>query len=392
MAISPNKIRVCAFSYYFPPHFSGAGLYAISLAKALSKKGVEFFFVTVDNSGLAQHDLHQGFDVYRIADGPRKHGELVLWWNMWRALRAHRDRFDIVHALGSTYRNSAVGLISKVLGKKSLTTVSMAHNDLYQIGRSAAGAVQKFLLSYVDRYVSLSRQISAEIRELPLDHSKAVEIPQGVDTDRFRPAVAAEKLVLRRRLGIPEEGPLALFVGVFDSRKNVEWLVKAWAKHRAKFSDWRLLLVGPTSRDLRDAGLRASLRDFVRQAGLEQIVLFHDFSPQAEDYYRAADAFLLPSQNEGMPNVVLEAMACGLACVVTRISGTTDLILHGQTGMLFDVDDEGVFAAAMSQLASDKELVYSIGEHAAVLIRQQYSVQTIADKYLQLYRNMLGDR
>src|SRR6185503_7921288 len=121
MAISPNKIRVCAFSYYFPPHFSGAGLYAISLAKALSKKGVEFFFVTVDNSGLAKHDVHQGFGVYRIADGPRKHGELVLWWNMWRALHAHRARFDIVHALGSTYRNSAVGLVSKSLGKKSLT-------------------------------------------------------------------------------------------------------------------------------------------------------------------------------------------------------------------------------------------------------------------------------
>ncbi len=348
--------------------------------------------MTVDNSGLATYERYQGFDVYRIADGPRRHGEFILWWNMWRALRAHKDRFDIVHALGSTYRNSAVGPLSKWLGKKSLTTVSMAHNDLHQIGRTAAGTLQKFFLGYVDRYISLSRQITAEIRDLPLDQRKAVEIPQGVNTDRFCPATLAEKQLLRKRQGLPEAGPLALFVGVFDSRKNVEWLVKTWIERRGGFADWRLLLVGPTSRDEKDARLRSLLVDLVRQAGLDRYILFRDFSPQIEDYYRAADVFILPSHNEGMPNAVLEAMACGLACVVTRISGTTDLIASGQSGMLFDVNDANGFAGAMEQLAADPALRTSIGERAAAAIRERYSVDSIAGKYLELYHAMLSDR
>ena len=183
---------------------------------------------------------------------------------------------------------------------------------------------------------------------------------------------------------------MAVFVGVFDSRKNVEWLVKTWVRRCSEFADWRLLLVGPTSRDQRDLGLRTALQEVGARAGLTQKILFHDYSPRAEDYYRAADAFILPSHNEGMPNAVLEAMACGLACVVTRISGTTDLITHGHSGMLFDVNDEAAFVAAMSQLSQDNNLRDRISARASSFISEQYSVGKISDKYLQLYHEMLG--
>ncbi len=384
----PREIRVCAFSYYFPPHFSGAGLYALSLAKALTQRGVRVFFVTVDNSNLSRKDRHEEFDVFRIADGPRKHGEFILWWNLWRTLYSLRDRFDIIHALGSTYRNSAVGPIAKLLGKKSLTTVSMAQNDLYNVGRTVAGRLQGHLLNYVDRYVSLSHQITEEISRLPLDGSRAVEIPQGVNPERFFPAHPKEKSDLRRQLSIPD-GPIALFVGVFDSRKNVEWLVKTWVKQRSLFSDWRLLLVGPASRDRRDSGLRSAMEKFVKNHDLQDRILFRDFSPSIEDYYRCADLFILPSQNEGMPNVVVEAMSCGLPCAVTKISGTTDLISHGDTGLLFEVNNEESFVAALSSLLFNPEVKERIGSHAAALIREKYSFDHVADRYLNLYHEML---
>jgi len=388
----PSDIRVCAFSYYFPPHFSGAGLYALSLAKALTLRGVRFFFVTVDNSNLARRDHHQGFDVYRIADGPKKHGEVILWWNLWRTLYSLRDRFNIIHALGSTYRNSAVGPIGRLLGKRSLTTVSMAQNDLYNVGRTTAGWLQGHFLGYVDRYVSLSGQISDEIRRLPLDGERAVEIPQGVNLERFLPANPHEKLTLRKHLNLPE-GPLALYVGVFDTRKNVEWLVKTWAKQRSLFSDWRLLLIGPASRDRRDFGLRSAMEEFVKNHDLQDRILFRDFSPRIEDYYRCADLFILPSHNEGMPNVVVEAMSCGLPCAVSKISGTTDLIAHGESGMLFEVNNEESFVSALRPLLTNPEVKNRMGSRAAALIRERFSLDHVADKYLSLYHQMLaGDK
>ena len=102
--ISPHNIKICVFSYYFPPHFSGAGLQTLTLAKELSKRGICYFFVTVDNTGLPRRDNYQGFDVYRISDGPKKHGEFALWWNLYRTLKPLTDQFDIIHASGATYR------------------------------------------------------------------------------------------------------------------------------------------------------------------------------------------------------------------------------------------------------------------------------------------------
>ena len=387
--VAPEKIRVCAFSYYFPPHFSGAGLQTLTLAKELSKQGVQYLFVTVDDSGLPRYERYQGFDIYRIADGPKKHGEFLLWWNLYRTLRGLKDRFDIIHASGSTYRNSAVGIIGRMLRKKSLTLVSMAHNDLYNIGRSRVGVVQKYLLSYVDRYVSLSSQITEELKSLPLDRAKAVEIPQGVNTERFRIADPQEQARLRKELKLPER-PIALYTGVFDSRKNVEWLVNTWMRHCEKFPGWCLLLVGPTSRDQRDAGLRERLISLVRQAQLENDILFRDFSPVPENYYRCADLFILPSHNEGLPNVVLEAMSCGLPCVVTRISGTTDLIDHNVSGMLFAVNDEASFLQAILPLMHSRELRRKIGSAASAGIRQSLSSKKSAERYLRLYQSMLA--
>jgi glycosyltransferase involved in cell wall biosynthesis len=390
--MTPDEIRVCAFSYYFPPHFSGAGLYALTLAKEFAKHGVQFMFVTVDNTGLPREDKYQDFEVHRVADGDKKHGEFVLWWNLWRTFYALRERFDIIHAFGSTYRNSAVGPIGKFLGKKSLTTVSLANNDLYPMAAgTTAGRIQRKFLGCVDRYVSLSRQITEEIRTLPLDFDKAIEIPQGVDTSRFYPAEPAERAELRQRLNLPD-GPLALYVGVLDSRKNVKWLVETWIKNRDCFSDWRLLLVGPTSRDACDAALREQLSGLAREHGLGDRILLRDFTPRIEDCYRAADIFLLPSQNEGMPNVVVEAMACGLPCAVTSISGTTDLIEHGRTGMLFAVNSEDSFLKAMSALTLDAEQRNRIGSRARSLMVERFSTAKVCTRYFEVYRSMFNGK
>lgn len=388
MAISPQQIKVCAFSYYFPPHFSGAGLQTLTLAKELSKQGVQYFFVTVDNTGLPRKDRYQGFDVYRIADGSQKHGEFVLWWNLWRALRPLKDRFDILHASGSTLRNSGVGLVGRLLGKRSLTIVSMAHNDLLDIGRTRAGKMHAFLMRYVDRYVSLSKQITEEIKSLPLEAGKAVEIPQGVNRERFHPVQCAERAALRKKLGLPD-GPLALYAGVFDSRKNVEWLVRTWLAQRRELHGWRLLLVGPASRDHQDADLRDRLAMLARNEGMDGEILIRDFSPQVEEYYQAADIFILPSHNEGMPNVVLEAMSCGLPCVATRISGTVDVIEHGQSGMLFERDDQESFLSAMRPLLADPALRQKIGRRASTYIESSLSSKKSAERYLGLYQTLL---
>jgi glycosyltransferase involved in cell wall biosynthesis len=148
--------------------------------------------------------------------------------------------------------------------------------------------------------------------------------------------------------------------------------------------------VGPTSRDPWDAGLREELRSLASQAGLQDKILFRDFDPHVENFYRAADLFVLPSQNEGMPNVVVEAMACGLPCVVTSISGTTDLIQSGKSGKLFAVNSEESFVDAMQSVMSSSEHRQQIGIHARAVMVEKFSTAHVCARYLDLYRSMLN--
>jgi glycosyltransferase involved in cell wall biosynthesis len=384
-------MRVCIFSYYFPPHFSGAGFSAVTLARQLRARGIDVFFITVDASGLPRDGVHDGFRLYRIGEGRGRHRELAMWWQLARTLAAHRQEFDILHGRGSSYRHSAIGPIARALGKKSLAVVSLAQDDLAMLGRGAAGRLQQAFLGCVDRYVALSHEIQDEMALLPLDGSRVVHIPQPVDTERFTPATAAERAALRARHGLPA-GLLAIYAGVVDARKNVEWLVRQWMTHADVHGAAALAVIGPASRHRAEAGLRDRLRQEVAAAGFGERILFRDFTSAIEDLYRACDVFVLPSSREGMPNAVLEAMACGLPCLVTRVSGTRELVTHGKSGMLFDVGDESSFLEGLRLFLQSSRARTEVGEQARARMLEEYSAPRIAERYVELYGELLGRR
>jgi glycosyltransferase involved in cell wall biosynthesis len=114
-------------------------------------------------------------------------------------------------------------------------------------------------------------------------------------------------------------------------------------------------------------------------------------SDAIEEVYRAADVLLLPSTREGLPNVVLEAMASGLACVVSRLPGVTEpLIADGESGLLIEPDDPAGFAGALTALLADAALRARLGARARRVIETDYSLEKIAGEYVALYRELLA--
>jgi glycosyltransferase involved in cell wall biosynthesis len=115
-------------------------------------------------------------------------------------------------------------------------------------------------------------------------------------------------------------------------------------------------------------------------------VTVHDFTPQIESYYRLADFFVFPSSNEGLPNAVLEAMACGLPCVATRISGSTDLIRDGETGTTFGVRNADELAGALARVQGKQGL--AMGAAARHFVQEGYDITRIAARYEALYERL----
>jgi glycosyltransferase involved in cell wall biosynthesis len=378
-----NKIDICMFLYYFPPQYSGAALQAISLAKKLRQRGVETIFITVNHDGLPETDEIEGFKIYRLLEGRGKFGESLLWRNMWRLLRHRRIEFDVIHSHGAYLRNSFIGFLAKLLRKKSVVKISLAHNDLHRLGIGKSGWLHKKFISMIDRYVSISKEITSELRGHGFPDEKIREIPNGVDTERFCP-VNIEKMTLRKKYGLPEDSLMLLYVGVVDERKNVKWLVDEWEKISQNYPGF-LVVVGPVSREDRDMSLYKSLKDY--ENTLKGKLFFIRDTGRIEDFYRMADIFILPSMNEGMPNVVLEAMSTGLPCLANKVSGAEDII-NGENGLLFDVGVPDTFVKNLQRLKDVSERS-KIGKKARQTIMNKYSLDYIADRYIELYKEML---
>ncbi len=372
------------FTYYFPPQYSGAALQAISLAKKLRNRRVEVFFLTVNHDDLPETDEVEGFKVHRIKEGKGKWVEFLLWKNMWNLLRHQKSEFDIVHSHGAYLRNSFVGPLSKLIGKKSLVKVSLSNNDLQGLGNGKSGRLHKWFLTMIDRCVSISKDITSELRSYGLTQEKIREIPNGVDTERFCPVSAEEKIILRRKAGLPEKGLMLLYVGGISKRKNVKWLIERWDKFNRNYPGF-LVIVGPISREDKDKSMYNSLKAY--EDKLRGKLFIIQFIDKIEDFYKMADTFILPSTNEGMPNVVLEAMACGLPCLVNKVSGAEDII-NGDNGLLFDVQKPETLLGALIKL-NDASLISEIGVKARKTIINGFSLESVAEKYVNLYEEML---
>lgn len=380
-------MRILMFSTYFPPQYSGAAKQAISLAKHLQKRGHHVEFVTVKWPGLPERDTFDGFSVYRVEMGRgTRHKEFRLWWNLFKFIHKKRRDFDIFHSHGAYYTNSIVGPLAKVFHWKSLVKASLADNDLYGIKSSLAGYIHYSFLRNVDACVGISHDLQTEFISAGISPEKVYYMPNGVDTARFYPVGPEEKAALHKAFGLPLDRPVVLSIGVFDQRKNLGWLVENWVRQDAFDTNAFLLVIGPQSREDQDGTLIASLKQMAAEKS--EILCLMDHVDEIEKLYRAADVFILPSKSEGMPNVVLEAMASGLPCVATRVSGIRELIEEGKTGFTFAVNDVQGFHHALLNILNGN--IRNMGKRACERVKKEFSLPVIAERYERLYKKLLA--
>jgi phosphatidylinositol alpha-1,6-mannosyltransferase len=383
---SGRLARVLMYTAYLEPEYSGAALQALTLARELRQRGHHVDFITNRWPGLAETAVVDGFAVRRLEAGRfRKHREFRLWFNMARYVWARRHDFDILHSHGAYFANAFVGPLARFAGLKSLVKASLARDDLLGLGRPVVGRLHRFMLRRVDACVGISKDLVDEFRLGGVSPLNIHPVPNGVDTQRFKPAPAEQVPALRASLGLPTEQPIVLYVGVLDLRKNILWLAEQWVEGGGYGTGALLLAVGPQSRDDPQGVLRDRLAELARTH--PQHFMLHDFHADVAPYYRCADLLVLPSYKEGMPNVVLEAMACSLPCVAARASGSRELIVDGETGFTYAPDDSEGLATAVQRCLSPEAA--GMGVRARRLAEERYSIRAVADRYEALYGQLL---
>lgn len=304
-------------------------------------------------------------------------------------IRRNIRRFDVFHGLQGFHLTVRPALEAEKLGIPSVIKLANHKGDLADKPgwRSILGLPQirrKWIRDRVSAVIAISRDIEDELKGYGIPESKIIRIPNGVDTNLFRPASEEEKRILRAQLGWPDI-PTIVFVGRVNRRKRPHLLVRALRKVLNKGIDCQLILAGPDG----EAEYVESIRESIASLKLSSRVHWVGFTEDVAALYRASDIFALISENEGMPNALLEAMATGLPAVVTQISGTSDLIDHDQTGIFVEPDADEV-AEAFAWLIDHDQQRKCFGTEARGKVLREYSVDAVLRRHEELFCRLLS--
>jgi glycosyltransferase involved in cell wall biosynthesis len=226
--------------------------------------------------------------------------------------------------------------------------------------------------------ISVSRPMAEIAVELGMARERVHIIPNGVDTERFRPR---GRIRARRELGLPADVPLLVCIGHLKRSKGQNDVVQALS-HLPP--ETHLVVVGGAF----DAGAN-EVRALVTQLGFSKRVTFAGRQPHERIplYLGAADVSILASHNEGCPNVVLESLACGTPVVATRVGAVPDLLTPGRNGATVPVGDPSAIAAAVSDILAKRWSPEQIAGSA--IIR---SWDAVAREVLRVLEGVLGQK
>ncbi len=378
-------------AYY--PEISAAGVQCRAVASALGGRVALSVLTTAVDPSLPGVDAVDGVVVRRvIVDVRSRVSKAIASVRLARRMLQAGRTYDIIHVHGFSQKNVPVSILARLLGKPIVLTLHTAGQDEPDVVRRR-GALAYWAFRSADLVLCVSPDLTARWRAAQLPAERVRLAPNGVDTTRFRPADADEQLALRRALGWPETQPIVLFVGFFSRDKRPDLLFRAWRRLGAGGVQPRLAFLGAKNTGYYEIDesiarqIQREAADLGRAHDLMTIEPTHDVA----QYLRAADVFVLPSVREAHPLALLEAMACGLPCVATRLPGATDaLIEDGWNGRLFPADDEAALTEALRQVFADQGAARSMGARARETVIARYDIRRTADDWLSAYEQVLS--
>jgi glycosyltransferase involved in cell wall biosynthesis len=218
-----------------------------------------------------------------------------------------------------------------------------------------------------------------ELEELGQAIKKVIAVP--VDITTFTPPTKIDKVNARAALGLESE-LLIVFSGHLERRKGVDVLLRAFALLREKRVDTSLIILG--GERPKESLYAQSLRQMTQDFGLNDCALFFGAVDEVLPFLQSADLFCLPSWREGMPNSIIEAMACGLTCIAPASAGGDEL-LYEDAGIIPNSNSPEDLAAAMELALGDEGLRERIGEEAVRRVHLNYTVTRVMDLYEDIW-------
>ena len=376
---SSLKIRVGMVIQSYYPRLGGAERQIMSLAPLLKNLGAEITVYTRQYPGMAPEQNIKGVPVKRIKiKGPKIIAAMMYMFG--GLIKITRDNPDILHA-HELLSPTTTAILAKILfGKPVIVKVLRGGflGDIYKVKNGAFSLFRIWLFKkYIDMVISISEEITQELLEIGFPEAKIINIPNGVDTEKFSGISGSEKKALASKLGLPE-GKRVIYSGRLVKEKNVASLIDIWSKVINEHRDAHLIILGEGPEKQYLENLSGENIRFIGQVD------------NVHQYLKAGDLFILPSMTEGFSNSLLEAMACELPVIATRVGGAPEIINHMHNGILISPDSKQELLTAVLSFLEKPD--GNLGREARRTILAKYSLEEIARKIFLLYTQVTANK
>ena len=342
---------------------------ALLTVSGLKQQGLQADLLAAKDSPLAERASDSGIKVHQVA-------RLALRVQAASELRRliPGGGYDLIHL------NEAHALTSAWLAKSHRSVPLL-------ISRRIGFPLQKNPFSQarfaaIERFLASSETVAQSLIDSGIAAERISIVNEGVLVPP--PFTMEERVRARKQWGISQDEILFGCVGVFVPEKGQRHLIEALPAVRAVYPGVRLLLAG-------DGACRASLESLAQQLGQADAVLFPGFVNQIEQVYAALDAYVFPSEFEGLGTALLVAMALRLPSISTKRGALREVVDHGRTALVAEPDGKE-FAAAMLKLIGDKSLQESIGDAGRREIEQRFSAERMVANTMRVYEEVLKKR
>lgn len=346
----------------------GAETITVNIANLIKKYGHDVAILSL--SGNQEILVHHDIPVYNMY---MKKNPLGLIKTFFQANKiVHTFKPDIIHA----------HMFHAVIFARMLKIISTEHNKIISTEHTndLGTKVRMFLYRVTDFLSDLNTNVSIEatdyfIKEKSFSKNKSIPIYNGIDLSRFKKNSRGE--TIRVKYGLRHDDFVFINVARFVPAKDHFNLLKAFSM--IPISSKKLLLVGKGE-------LEAILRNFVQELGIQDSVFFCGTHSNIEDYYNAADCFVLSSEWEGFGLVLAEAMSCELPVISTNCGGTAEVIQN--SSFLVPPKDSSALASKMHEitLLSQQERL-ALGQENRSKVKK-FEIEHIIDTWSKIYKNL----
>lgn len=348
-------------------HLGGQERVTVDLARAFQKKGHQSIVCTTMVRGELADELESNGIQFKCFSFKKSYN-LHSLTTVMRYLRENKVNVVITHG---NYR--FIPRIASII--LQIPVIIHVEHNISNYKKFFHVLINKLLSMRTDKIICVSENAKKSLLEIERPNiDKVVVIPNGLDIERFsnlKPKQNIKKSV--KRIGI---------IASFKEAKGHIYFVRAAAKIIQSFKNVEFIFVG-------DGSLRQMIEQKVREYGIEKYCHFLGNRSEVGEILETLDVFVLSSLWEGLPISILEAQYFGIASVVTNVGGNSEVIKDGYNGLLVPPKNSEALSAAIIKVLHDNKLRSFLGSNAREIFKHRYSIETMANAYLEQIYNIL---